>query len=94
MIRTYHGTMLNPDLKDAIVWLYIYDGVKYHTKEEPIEKKIEGLTEWSIVDGEDAKAIERGDTANADENHEYLILRYEDGSDETYRNSHVALFIF
>lgn len=93
MIKTYHGTLFNPDLTKAKVILYFTENVKWEAKDEE-EKMVEyrGVKSWSIVDGEEAKLIE-AETDEIDELHEYLILRFENGEESTYRNSHVAMFI-
>jgi hypothetical protein len=95
MIKTYERTMFIKNLADANVKLYVYESSKYSGN---IGKRKEvnytGLKSWSIVDGDDATAIEaETDGSRIDENHEYLVLNFIDGSTTTFRNSHVDMFI-
>lgn len=95
MTRKFTRTMFmtNEELQKATVKLYITEGVKW---EDSNEKEIHytGLKSWSIVDGEDAKEIEaETDGSCIDENHEYLILEFVNGTTTTFRNSHVDMFI-
>lgn len=95
MKRTYTGTLFHvEDLAEAKVFLEVYNGCKYtEGRGEPIEFEFKGLTAWDIIEGgAEAEAIEQaGDIL--DENHEYLVLHFANGLTQTYRNSHVSLFI-
>lgn len=104
MKTTYTRTLFNPDLTKAKVELYISEDSKYNrgsriyvAGEEPEdEKKVEftGLLSWTIIEGgEEADAI-RALTGLYDENNEYLVLKFENGKVEIYRNSHVTMFIW
>lgn len=95
MIKTYHGTWMRPNLAEAKVVLYFTESVKWEAEEEEeVKVELTGVKSWSIVDGEEAKLIEaETDEDGIDENHEYLILRFANGEESTYRNSHVAMFI-
>ena len=105
MIRTYERTMMIEDLSKATVRIYLYKGCKYYEGCKYIAKSAEdlgeekeitytGLKNWSIVDSEDATEIENHtDGSCIDEYHEYLVLRFVDGSEVTFRNSHVDMFI-
>lgn len=89
MIRTYTGTtMLGEDLTNATFDVRLRD-----TNERV---KYTGIRGWSIVEGgKEAAEIEAlGDGSCVDENHNYLILHYEDGREATFRNSHVDLFVY
>ena len=56
--------------------------------------KYNNITSWEIVSDIDAKEIEAETTSDGiDELHEYLVLHFEDGSESTFRNSHVDMFI-
>ena len=73
----------------------VYDEVKY----SPLSKKVAeieyyGVKGFNIVsDMERAKEIESmTDGSCIDENHEYLVLYFENGEISTFRNSHVDLF--
>lgn len=95
MIKTYERTTLIKNLADANVTLFVYENSKYISNAGE-EKEIiyTGLKSWSIIDGEDAIAIEsETDGSCVDENHEYLVLNFVDGTTSTFRNSHVAMFI-
>ena len=96
MIKTYEKTtFFTENLADAKVKLYVYENSKY-TGNIGEEKEVNytGLKSWSVVDGEDAKAIENEtDGSCIDENHEYLVLNFVDGTTATFRNSYVDMFI-
>lgn len=94
MIRTYERTLFIPDLTKATIKLYIHEATKYEAPEDDeIEVKYTGVKAWSIIEGgQEAEEIEAtGDMI--DENHEYLVLHFEDGSEATFRNSHVDMFL-
>ena len=99
MTRTYERTMMIEDLSKATVTIYLYEGCKLTAKSaedlgEEKEITYTDLKNWSIVDGEDATEIENHtDGSCIDEYHEYLVLRFVDGSEATFRNSHVDMFI-
>lgn len=97
MKRSYHGTLLRPNLAEATVILEFFEGVKYAETEEergePNEVIVKDLTAWDIIEGgEEAEEVENL-TGEIDENHEYLILHFKGGCVNIYRNSHVAMFI-
>lgn len=99
MKRTYTGTTFYPtNLNEATVELFVYETDKYSIKsrDEGIRVTYTGVTSWDIVEGgEDAEEIERDtDGSCIDENHEYLVLHFEDGETSTFRNSHVSMFIW
>lgn len=95
MIKTYEKTLFIENLANANVKIYLYENSKY-SGIVGNEKEINytGLKSWSIINGEDAKAIENEtDGSCIDENHEYLLLNFVDGSRATFGNSHVDMFI-
>lgn len=95
MTRTYNRTMFitNEELSKVKVTLYITEGLKWEDDNET-EVIYTGLKQWSIVDGEDAVKLEaETDGTCIDENHEYLVLEFVDGSTATFRNSHVSMFL-
>ena len=95
MKRTYTRIMCinNEELQKATIRLYITEGLKWEDRNEK-EITYTGLKSWSIIDGEDAKAIEaETDGSCIDEYHEYLVLEFNDGTTATFRNSHVDMFI-
>lgn len=95
MKTTYNRTMLkdNEQLQKATVTLDITTGVKYEADAgEETTVTYTGLTQWSIITGEDALEIE-ADIDEIDEYHEYLVLEFNDGTTATFRNSHVDMFI-
>lgn len=95
MTKTYERTTFIENLADAKVKLYVYENSKYTgIRCEEKEVNYTGLKSWSIVDGEDAKSIENEtDGSCIDENHEYLVLNFVDGTTATFRNSYVDMFI-
>lgn len=97
MKRTYTRTMMIEDLTKATVKLYLTENCKYTAKDLGEETEVEytGVTAWDIIEGgEEAQEIEAmTDEASADEFHEYLVLHFEDGTEATFRNSHVDMFI-
>jgi len=79
---------------EITVELHVYeDETKYTASGVGKIVQYEGVVRWDIVDGEDATAIEaHTDGSCIDEFHEYLVLHFGDGSDGTFRNSHVDLY--
>ena len=97
MKRTYERTMMIEDLTKATVVLYVFNEAKYMANaDEKIEVKYKGVKAWSIISGgKEAEAIENIiDADGIDENHEYLVLHFEDGTMSTFRNSYVDMFIW
>lgn len=96
MKATYNRTLLIPDLTRATVKIYITDEVKYSQLATAIhEHEYIGVKAWDIISGEDAQEIETmTDAESTDENHEYLVLHFTDGTTATFRNSHTDMFIF
>jgi hypothetical protein len=101
MKRTYTGTTFYNNhgrkLQEATVRLYITKSNKYDCKGEftgePEKIEFTGLKSWTIVEGgPEADAVETI-MDEVDENREYLILQFENGRAEFYRNSHVTMFI-
>lgn len=93
MTKTFTRTMFIEDLTEATFILFVTEEVKYEAKDF-MRVEYTGVKAWSIVDGEDAEEIERDtDGSCIDENHEYLVLHFEDGETATFRNSHVDLHI-
>ena len=95
MKRTYNRTMFitAEELQKATVRLYVTKGLKWEDNDET-EITYTGLKQWSIVDGDDAKQLEaETDGTCIDENHEYLVLEFVDGTEATFRNSHVDMVI-
>lgn len=96
MIRTYERALFIPDLTKATIRLYIHEATKYEAPEDDeIEVEYTGVKAWSIIEGgQEAEEIEaQTDASGIDENHEYLVLHFEDGSEATFRNSHVDMFL-
>lgn len=78
--------------------LVVYDECKYTASKEVFKNAIkvdyEELTEWVIVTGKDAEAIEAETDGNSiDDYHEYLELHFVDGTVSMFRNSYVDLFV-
>ena len=96
MKRTYERTLFIEDLTKATIKLYIHEANKYEaTKDDEIKVEYTGVKAWSIIEGgKEAEEIEAlTDDSGIDENHEYLILHFEDGTNATFRNSHVDMFL-
>jgi len=98
MIRSYNQTwtMSNEKLQKATVRVFVYDADKYTGNiTEEKEVKYTGLTAWDIIEGgKEAEQIEAETDANSiDEHHEYLVLHFNDGTQATFRNSHVDMFL-
>ena len=95
MKNTYTRTLFidNEELQKATVRLYIYDADKY-TRHDADETEVTytGLTAWDVIEGgEEAAEIESDGLI--DEHHEYLVLHFNNGTQATFRNSHVDMFI-
>ena len=85
--RTY-GRTVNVEIE-------MYDECKYTCSAEIFENskvvKYEGLVNWNIVSGDEAKVLE--EMINCiDDHHEYLVLNFENGTSATFRNSYVDMF--
>lgn len=100
MKTTYTRTMMIEDITKATFKLFLTEGCKYTAKSaedlgKEIEVKYTGVTSWDIIEGgQEAEEIEEyTDAESTDEFHEYLVLHFEDGSQATFRNSHVDMFI-
>lgn len=73
----------------------VYDEVKYSPLSEQVaEVEYDGVKGFDIVsDPATVDDIESStDAAGIDENHEYLVLYFENGETSIFRNSHVDLF--
>jgi hypothetical protein len=95
MKRSFNRTLTKADLSKETFKLLIFDKTKYEQVEVDNEVEYTGVTSWDIIEGGDEAAeIESlTDASGVDENHEYLVLHFEDGSEGTFRNSHVEMFI-
>lgn len=81
--------------KGMKVKIKVYDEVKYSPASEKVaEVEYDGVKGFDIVsDPATVEEIEsHTDGSGIDENHEYLILYFENGETSTFRNSHVDLF--
>ncbi len=103
MKRTYTGTLFNPDLTKAKIELYISKVNKYSrgsriyiAGEEPEDEEriiLPPVKSWTIVEGgAEAEAVE-SIMDEVDDNHEYLIINFANGTTEIYRNSYVTMFV-
>lgn len=96
MKRTYTESIFTWDLAKAKVIITVYENNKY-TATENSYKDIEytGVTSWDIIEGgAEAEEIEAyTDESGVDDNHEYLVLHFENGETSTFRNSYVDMFI-
>lgn len=85
--RTY-GRTVNVEVE-------MYDECKYTCSEEVFQNskvvKYEGLVNWTIISGEDAKHLEEFIDC-VDDHHEYLVLNFENGTSAIFRNSYVDMF--
>lgn len=90
-------TMTINNLEKATIKLYISEYSKYDPEGRggEIEAKYTGVTCWDVIEGgKEAAEIEANtDRYGIDENHEYLVLHFEDGTSSTFRNSHCDMFI-
>lgn len=96
MKRTYTSTKRFNDLTKATFKLYIYDKSKYGREfdDNVIEWIYTNVISFDIIQGGvEAKEIEKEMTPDYDVYGEYLILHFEDGSQATFRYSHVDMYI-
>lgn len=104
MKNTYTQTwmMSNEELQRATVRLLVYGADKYsgeltvdEVEDGMHEVKYTGLIAWDVISGgAEAEEIEaQTDASGVDEHHEYLVLHFNDGTDATFRNSHVDMFL-
>lgn len=98
MRKTYTRTLFIDDLPSAVVTIYDYHMPKYSgniSRSDADKTEFTGVTSWDIVSGGiEAKYVEsKLDPDDLDENHEYLVLHFEDGSEVIYKNSNVSMFI-
>lgn len=97
MISTYDRTTLHPNLEEATITIVVMDKVKYADENwdgDFFTIPYTGVESFSIVSGEDAREIEEHtDGSCIDEYHEYLVLKFTDGTESTFRNSHVNMYI-
>ena len=75
----------------------VYSKCKYtaplKTFENSRRVRINGIANYEIVTGDDAKEIEaHTDGSGIDDFHEYLVLHLESGETSTFRNSYVDMF--
>lgn len=94
MKRTYTRTLFVENLTEATFVLYLTKGAKWEDSDE-IRVEYTGVCAWDIIEGgEEAAEIEAlTDESGVDEMHEYLVLHFEDGTEATFRNSHVDMHI-
>jgi hypothetical protein len=95
MKRTFTRTLFVEDLTKATFKLYISEYSKYDpdTSGGEIEVNYTGVTSWDIIEGgKEAEEIE-ANTDCIDNNHEYLVLHFQNGETSTFRNSYVDMFI-
>lgn len=98
MIRSFDQTFVlsNENLQKATIRVKVYNANKYTEDAKLVWcMKYTGLTSWDIVEGgPEAEEIEaKTDASGVDDNHEYLILHFIDGTASTFRNSYVDLLI-
>lgn len=97
MKRTYERTQFIEDLTKATFRLYVFNESKYTANiiSDKIEVEYTGVKEWSVIEGgKEAEAIESiVDKDGIDENHEYLVLHFSNGTTAIFRNSHVNMFL-
>lgn len=95
MIRSFNQTfmMSNEKLQKATVRIFVYNDNKYTGNvTEETEVKYTGLTAWDIIQsGKEAEEIENDGLI--DDNHEYLVLHFNNGDTATFRNSYVDMHI-
>ena len=85
--------MSGEKLQKATVKIFVYNDNKYTgnvTEEKEI--KYTGLTAWDIIEGGD-EAEEIENDGLVDDNHEYLILHFENGETATFKHSYVDMHI-
>lgn len=90
MSRTYTRTLCVEDLSKARVEIYIWD----KDAEEETAVIYNGIKAWTVVEGgEEAEEIESL-SGQSDVNHNYLVIHLLDGSEATFNNSEVLMFIW
>jgi hypothetical protein len=96
MKRTYTSTKKFKDLTKAIFKLYLFNKSKYGRDFDCDFKECTytDVTSFEIISRcQEAEDIEKEMFPDYDEYGEYLILHFSDGSQATFRNSYVDMFI-
>ena len=83
--------------KVVSVEVELYKECKYTASKETFENAIRvqynNLESWEIVTGDDATELgNMTDENSRDDNNEYLVLHFADGSEATFRNSYCDMF--
>lgn len=71
-----------------------YDKPKYFKEAVKVEELFyNGVVSFNVVSGAGARQVEaQTDGLFVDPLHEYLIIKFEDGTTATFRNSYVDMF--
>ena len=96
MISTYDRTTFHPNLEEATIEVVVTEKIKYADENWDAFHRVSytGVKSFSIINGEDAIEIEEHtDGSCIDEYHEYLVLKFADGTESTFRNSHANMYI-
>lgn len=97
MKQSFNATYFNHDFRNCIFTLYITENVKYITTDvcDEVRVQYDNVESYDLIaGGEEAAEIEaHTDASGVDEYHEYLVLHFTDGTEGTFRNSHVDMFV-
>ena len=95
MKRSFTRTLFTQDITTAIFKLYVYPNTTKYDAPMSFSEVVNftGVKSWDIIEGGvEADEIEQ-ERCGIDENREYLVLNFVDGSSSVFRNSHVDMFI-